>query len=609
MKKLVSILATIAISASSTSYVLACPSSKANEVKDVVFMFDAAAGTNANIQKQYKKIVDDFNAANADSSIKVTLETPTAGAISGALASGESLPDLYVTYPDNVVKYLASAPDEALDMSTVMPSTLKPKLQSFMNEGKLTVDGKEKQLVLPMAKSFDFSAVNLRLLKELTTMAITKISSVSKLGDYLGNSNIVVSDLYKNELPENFKLVGDEEKIFTSLANAKNQDDVKKVLLLNSNLATISGFMYRLDREYKLVNADKMGTGSKIYGLGIDSLSNKVFSEYAELLKTDSIKTLSENKDFLYNYYDNKFSVNKSTGLGGLQNEMKFLQQLKDLQGKDSASLRGDTTLDSKDTEMLYVPTLTGKKKYSSDFFAAGTMLLASGSTAGSFYYKSGNKVNKDLKVTFDDVLVMGTPTDKGEAYTAQQGPGIAGFKSSSEDKQKVANKFLEYLLSPEKQAYFGIFTGYLPSNEENYASDSDYVKWIKGETKPKDENGKEQSRSNPLLKQYIDMVNSGDANHFFTVEGSPLGNGVRSDVLTSVIQNKMMDDKAKDVFLKDSNLTDYFWGNDSTELKTRATYAFNSILTDYDPNGSVTYKAQLPSVLKEVNLLDRKED
>ncbi|ASP28549.1 hypothetical protein SCORR_v1c07770 [Spiroplasma corruscae] len=605
MKKLVSILTIIGISASATSYVVSCNNS-INDVRDVVFMFDASAGTNANIQKQYKKIVDDFNEANKDSLIKVTFETPTAGAISSALASGEALPDLYVTYTDNVLKYLASAPEEVLDMGSIVPSTFKPKLNSFMSEGKLTVGNEQRQLVLPMSKSFDFSAVNLRLLKEITILAVNNNTLSGKFWE-----NIDPSDLYKDisEISTNNLNIGDDlSKIFESIAKADEANDIKAILLKNENLAKISGYMYKLDHTYHLVNTDILKDGSKIYGLGIDSLANKIYSEYAESIKTDSIKTLSDNQDFLYNYYDNNFYVNKSRGLKGLEGEMKFLQQLKDEQDKNDDSLRGSTT-DSKDTELLYVPSLTGKKKYSSDYFAAGTMLLASGSTAGSFYYKSSNNVVDELKVDFKDVLVMGTPTENGQSYTIQQGPGIAGFKSSSNEKQEVANKFLEYLMSPEKQAYFGIFTGYLPSNEENYLEDSNYLKWIKGEEQPLNDDGNKTNRSNPMLKQYIDMINDGSNNYFFTVEGSPIGNGVRSNVLTSVIQNQMMDDKGKDIFWKNNSLTDNFWGNDSTNLKTRANYAFKSVITDYDPNGKVTERMQLPSVLSQVKLLDRKED
>ncbi|WP_041618869.1 lipoprotein [Spiroplasma taiwanense] len=171
MKKLLSLLGMTTIVVSGATTVIACgnedSSSPASSIKEVIFMIDALTTISSSIINDYKDVVTDFNENHNDLGIEVKIETPSAGQILNSINAGEALPDLYLTYPDNVARYKSIIPDQIVDVKSegyITDNTIFSEYQSsFLEEGTIG----ENLYVLPVLKSFNINTVNLRLLNQI----------------------------------------------------------------------------------------------------------------------------------------------------------------------------------------------------------------------------------------------------------------------------------------------------------------------------------------------------------------------------------------------------------------------------------------------------------
>ncbi|AHI52897.1 extracellular solute-binding protein [Spiroplasma culicicola] len=590
MKKLLTLLAASASIVSASATVVACGNKAPT---NVVFMFDASVGTSSAITKQYQILVDKYNEQNPDNPVEVEIEFAAAGAIQNAILSGEVLPDLYVTYPDNVTRYLTTAEEEVVKMDDYFDTeTFEPMIDSFMDEGKIG-DG---QYVLPMAKSFDVTNVNLRMLKELCEIVLGTESTTGQFWqkdgfheEYTIESSNLFIDTTVVEPDENLKT------LMTNIATVNNANDLRKILLKDSNNVLLAKLIYELNDK---VDRNVLRDTDKVYGIGLDDMPNKVYSQYAESIEKSRIITSAQNKEFFYNYYDDQFYINDDTGMEGIDSAFKMLQDLKDIK-EPGQSLSGNID-ESKQNELIYTidPSMSGTKKYSSDFFAAGTMLMASGSTAGSFYYQSKTGVKDEVFVKMNDILTIGTPTKDGEQYIMQQGPGIAAFKSTNDEKTEVAKDFVSFMMEAQNMAEFAIYTGYMPSNAKTY-SDTDYMEWLKGTKNPGS-----SSRDNAILLQVAELIEDKTNSHFVTIEGSPMGTGVRDKVFKNVVQNQMFND-AKAVFVNSDKKVGNKNSTDTTFWKT-AQPAIHNIYTDFIATGKEKYQSDTKN--KSAILNERKK-
>ncbi|AGR41336.1 hypothetical protein [Spiroplasma taiwanense] len=253
---------------------------------------------------------------------------------------------------------------------------------------------------------------------------------------------IEASDLFTNETG-----TSDNKELYNSIAQATDASALRKILQKDSNIAILAKDFKSLSTKN---SQNETNTYAKAFALGIDSMGNKVYANYANNLGKQRIVTSSENKDFIYNYYNDSFKINNSSGIKSITEVIQWLEQLIKIENL-TGSLNSDVSKLDETGTLFVANSDTGSKVYSSSYFAQGTMLMASGSSAGSFYYSTtpskiveneadykAGKVMADVAVATTDLFAVASSTAKGDSYVMQQGPGIALFKSSSNEKASV---------------------------------------------------------------------------------------------------------------------------------------------------------------------------
>ncbi|AGR41299.1 extracellular solute-binding protein [Spiroplasma taiwanense] len=609
MKRLLSLLSSATLVVSATTTIVACENDSDNKV---IFMLDE--WTTQTISDAYKNVIDDFNNNYNDSDVKVELQIWGDGQIMNSIQANEVLPDLYITYADVLAKYKAFAPEKVVDVKEAgyLPndSIFTPYQETFLDEGVIAGG----MYVLPVLKSFDTSSLNLRLLKEMVDIFKDPGTNYDSNGVFMKNElgikdekgediKIVSSDLFV----DGQIVVSENKELYNDIAKANSVNALRKILQLNTNVAQLAKDFKNLQTK----NAkNEQNEYAKAFALGIDSMDNKVYSNYANNLGEERIKVTSENKKFLYNYYNDQLYVNNQSGSESVKETVDWLEELRLIENnnnKTTGSLNSDISkLD--ETGTLFVSNRdTGSKIYSFNYFSQGTMLMASGSNSQSFLWWTpeaniGKTVNSDVAVKPTDILVLAQSTQKGGSHIMQQGAGFGSFKSTTEEKTNVTKEFTHFLMNKDNMAKLAIWTGYMPSNEKAY-TETDYEKWISGEEEVEYyKDGQVYNRQNLIIAQIAKLLGDKDNHNFNTIESAEPGGSVRDKVFKNEIQVGM--------YKSDGELTmDKFWKGENTSKVSYvgATAQFNTIATDINPLKLPEFETTIEN--KNNIILNRKEN
>jgi len=566
MKKILSILTTLGIISPTVASVVACgPKISTN----VLFVLPGIAmSSSSRITRSYQQIVRDFNNSEEmkDSKVKVEVGWESGDPVQLRGSVLEQLPDLYIAYPDVAAKYIfdPTKMDSARNMEDtyfgdeLKDESLKEKFwsQAFYSEGLINND----LYVLPLNKSFDMSVVNLRVFLELASFVDKNLTNTianglkaenySGLASHLFLENSVVTDteLLNSLKPALEKISKSSSKIFGIREFFKLNDNVV-------NLAKIYSFLYNNHLNTGSIG-DYTNNSQKMYSIGIDSIANKLFMEYGDALNPEGTsETINpyKNENFFYQIKD--INPDRERMEIVLDNpESKIFKGVNEY-FNSFVKLANPKNANHSDITVRWAGSMmVGKidgKTYTSDYFNQGTMLVTSSSTAGSWSFNARNK-NKPQFNREKDLLAVSSSSHTGNNFNfAQQGPGLAGFKSvgkNAAQKEAVTTKFVRYLLQPKVQNRLAIMAGYIPSTVgaldffkyyKDGSFDNQKGEWVEGVVKPSNADDFEKiydantTRANPqndiLISQLLnDFILPGNLNNV-TAVGNPAGALIRS--------------------------------------------------------------------------------
>ena len=119
--------------------------------------------------------------------------------------------------------------------------------------------------------------------------------------------------------------------------------------------------------------------------------------------------------------------------------------------------------------ENYYVPYVKGYfvsyGKFGSDDVKTGDTLVYTGSTASSMYFPDNVELDDD-SYPIDYVIKNAPVFEGGEAYSVQQGAGMAVAKSDREHEY-AASVFLKWFTQSDNSLKFGSASGYLPVRKD----------------------------------------------------------------------------------------------------------------------------------------------
>lgn len=530
MKKLLSLGLSISLISSSATLAVACNTSPEKEV--TLWLLQESASATSKINSSYQQMVQDYNANRTNKNLpKVKFSWKASGAIQKTLQSGKSkLPDLYISYSDSVSYYkeAPSSKDLVRNMAESMGEGYEEKIknavlsEAYLQEGTIG----DQVNVLPYFKSLDFSTINLNLFTEISEILFgaeaekhlrttineynkvralrtnsasekesTNLSNIKIFGK-LENDQVIISNdqvefmkkAYKNEIPNpsTSKEAGEESidsEIYNKLMNTDKTnvaDVIKEILTKHETIlpfasAISAGLNYedglalvKKNENDKYVKLDKINNQN--YAIGIDSLINKYFMDYAQAKGENKVST-NEGSDFIYSVTTDiaskKATININSDAPGANKTNDFLQNLKDL-AKDSdygsKNTSSNDQLQQWNGSFILSKMDQGSKTYVNTYFNSGTMLYSSGSTSGMWSYQSTDLSRYDM-------LASASLNEGGtQGLFLSQGPGIAGFKSqggNASEKEETVKDFLNYIYKPNIQAINSIQSGYLPSTKD----------------------------------------------------------------------------------------------------------------------------------------------
>ncbi|WP_026389557.1 lipoprotein [[Acholeplasma] multilocale] len=631
MKKLLTILGAVAVTASSATAVVACGSGeKANKETNVIFMVPGkTTSQTGKIAKAYEELVNDFNAQN-DSKVKVEFKWKKEDPISQDIAAGKALPDLYIAYPDLVsANSMGRAKDKIRDMeASLAQEGIKEEFlkESFYNEG--VVNG--KLAVLPAAKSVDFTAVNMKLFVELiSTVAEGGLDNVAveklmtNIDEYNKDREIglntaqkieggdlstsVVKMKTRFEAPTKNKegkfdyttgktgkvfkdnaieSVGEEikDEFITEVLNVITEtptiETMRTILKSNEKMLVITKFynaLYNFNGKTSNFNTTQitdMVSGfaeGQAYAFGIDDLANKFYMQAAKDDKNPSIDVTDVEKSPSFLYHLENVDKEARSGdvfinsKGSTKTVLDYLDQV----AKIAEPNRGLADQRAKWRGTMMPGRMDNA--YSSTYFAQGTMLTTASSSAGTWSMPSNVSLQQDLLASSGST----SGTDFGEDFKAdyfmEQGPGIAGFKSTgknADEKEKVVTAFLQYTMQETSLTKLALQSGYMPSTKKATERFGHYVDgtfnnatgaWMDDSKKPTEGpeyvQYTEAKSSNKFSKFDVflaDLVNNflqgeGTQNtNLVTSVANPLGQVMRDAISNSIKSTVVQGDASK---------------------------------------------------------------
>ncbi|AVN64079.1 MULTISPECIES: hypothetical protein [Mesoplasma] len=532
MKKLLITLSSALVVSTAGMSVVSCG---VKPEKQVVLLLpgESIGAGSTYIQDGYREIVNEFNQLHQDDEnfVPIKVQWKPSGTIQSAILSGDNLPDLYVSYPDQASLYKSTKlSDRTRDMKESMTGETQGAVteesqkawddfekdlisNSFLQEGQYNGE----QLILPFGKSFDVSVINVNLFIDYlriydkanadiiqtnfeqynkdkrsaltnSTGALTKISffDKEKSRQILGISNSTEQINLSDELnPTNWvaELAGKTE---TELVKGIREifKDIDKILKIAEDYNKLAQAKQELPIDVTSVSGAK-GNNSKDknFSFAVDSIANKLFMDYAATSGNEIVDTNDQNNDFFYSvqYTGQAAKLVLNDEWIGSENTLAYLDGMRDL-----ALTNGNDKLNTYTEQWngTFATSVSEPKKiYTSTYFANGTTFMAAGSSAGSYNFtkKIKDKNNADLAVvTNADLLTAPSASGKGTGNAfMSQGPGIAGFKSNGSntaEKEKTVTMFLQYMVQPQISARFGLRTNYMPTSKKGMAVYQNYV-------------------------------------------------------------------------------------------------------------------------------------
>lgn len=138
-------------------------------------------------------------------------------------------------------------------------------------------------------------------------------------------------------------------------------------------------------------------------------------------------------------------------------------------------TLQADKEAIHKMWENYYVPYVKGYfvsyGKFGSDDVKTGDTLAYTGSTASSMYFPDNVELDDD-SYPIDYAICNAPVFEGGEAYSVQQGAGMAMTKSD-EAHEYAGSVFLKWFTQSENSLKFGAASGYLPVQKEANKAES----------------------------------------------------------------------------------------------------------------------------------------
>jgi len=571
MKKILAFFGSLFLIIASVATVVACGPTIESDV--LLLLPGDVMSSSSGVNRAYRKIVEEFNNSEEmkDSNVKVKVTWEADNAVQRRSLSGEQLPDLYVSYADNVSSYVLdpAIKDLTRDMElTATGSTSKTDdfknqfwSENFYNEGVID----DKLHVLPMNKSFDLSFVNLKVFLELVNFVnpswATSIGSglVSEQRPYTDKKTELFLPLKENEQ------LNISESLRTNLETIANapvkSTAIHNFFKLNQNvldLANLYSQLYRNNLNDNLVKEKYIGQNGdlrKIYSIGLESPANRIFMEYADAMNQSRINPMDENtNNFFYAIRDLNPWLNRmnvvldDVSSPTFQAITKFFNDL-----RSYSSGTGNNANDRWSGSMI-PGRVGGSRTYAGVYFVQGTMLFASGTSAATWDYQPNQPTSgvEDQYELDKDIFVTATSTATGNNFNfLQQGAGLAGFKSvgkNATEKEAVTTKFLQYLLKAKNQNRFAVMAGYIPSTKDaldmyryykDGSFDNETGKWQDGVTQPSNVDDFEQIhqpngdvilQKDPLITDFLNnfALNKDVQMNVVTTNPNPLGSVIR---------------------------------------------------------------------------------
>jgi len=571
MKKILAFFSSLFLIIISVTTVVACGPTIETDV--LLLLPGDVMSNSSGVNRAYRKIVEEFNNSEEmkDSSVKVKVTWEAENAVQRRSLSGEQLPDLYVSYADNVSGYVLdpTLKDLARDMevtatgSTTKTDAFKKQFwsENFYNEGIIN----DNLHVLPMNKSFDISFVNLKVFLELVNFVnpswATSIGAglVSEQRPYTDKKTEMFLPLKEGQQLD----ISDSLKTnLETIANASVKSTaLHNFFKLNQNvldLANIYSQLYKQNLNADLIRQKYIGRDGdirKIYSIGLESPSNRIFMEYADALNKSRIDPADENtNDFFYAARNIDPWRNRMDLILDNKNSSTFQAMTKFFNDLRSYSSRQGNNPNDRWSGSMIPGRVGGSRTYAGVYFVQGTMLFASGTSAATWDYIP-NQPTAGVEDQYEldkDIFITATSTATGNNFNfLQQGAGIAGFKSTgknSTEKEAVTTKFIQYLLKAENQNRFAIMAGYVPSTQDaldmyRYYKDGTFDnqtgQWKDGATKPSNAddfkqihlpNGDVTVQKDPLVTDFLNnfALNKDIQMNVVTTNPNPLGSVIR---------------------------------------------------------------------------------
>ncbi|ATQ35186.1 hypothetical protein [Mesoplasma entomophilum] len=456
MKKLLLTLSSTLILATTGMSVVSCTVKPEKEV--ILLLPGESIGSGSTyIQDAYREIANQFNKdhENDENFVPVKVVWKPSGTIQSAILSGDNLPDLYVSYPDQAALYKSTKlANKTRDMKVSMIGNDQDKKgidawnnfnddlisPSFLKEGQYN----NEQLVLPFGKSFDVSVINVNLFIDYLSIYDENAAETIKSNyeDYnknnraaLTNSKGKVSDIsfFNKSLsrkileitPETTRNEG-PAKWAKDLAGKTDVDlisgireifkDIDKVLKITSDYNKLDQYVKThpnqnaidvkiKDATWKEKTTDNPKSGSvvvqgnksinKNYAFAIDSLANKFLMDYSAKTGNEIINTTDKDNNFFYSveYAKQSAQLILNNEWEGSENTLKYLDGMWDI-AYANKNWKNSSVFTEQWDGVFATSVSEPKKIYTSTYFANGTTFMAAGSSAGSYNFTKNSYIN-----------------------------------------------------------------------------------------------------------------------------------------------------------------------------------------------------------------------